>query len=107
MKILIIRLDAPSIRCPTGIDHLLYGDNASEAKMACFMGLLSQLAAKPQVLRVSPFYSAERLGAVASAIVQSATITGTPLHDAGLDGTGEVIQVEIASVRKKKSRQFF
>ncbi|CAN0227366.1 unnamed protein product [Scytosiphon promiscuus] len=61
--------------------------------MACFMGLLSQLAAKPEVLRVSPLHVASTLNAVGSAVVQSATITETPLLDAGLDGTGEVIQI--------------
>lgn len=61
------------------------------------MGLLSQLAAKSEVLRVSPLHSAELLNAVGNSIVQSATITDTPLLDAGLDGTGEVIQVERSS----------
>lgn len=59
------------------------------------MGLLSQLAAKPEVLRVAPLLSAQHHNAVANAIVQSSTITQTPLQDAGLDGTGEVIQVRI------------
>lgn len=58
------------------------------------MGLLSQLASRPEVLHVEPLPKAEVHNAVAGAIVQSATVTGTPLHDAGLDGTGEVIQVQ-------------
>lgn len=62
--------------------------------MACFMGLLLQLAAKPEVLRVSPVHKASTLNSVANAVVQSATTTETPLLDAGLDGTGEVIQVK-------------
>ena len=61
--------------------------------MACFMGLVSYLASRPQVFRVAPFHKAKLLNAVASAISQSATITDTPLTDAGLDGSGEVIQV--------------
>lgn len=77
-----------------GMDHLLPGKQApSETRTACYMGLLSQLAAKPEVLRVSPFQSATLHNAVANALVQSATTTQTPLLDAGLDGTGEVIQV--------------
>ncbi|CAM9857304.1 unnamed protein product [Pylaiella littoralis] len=77
-----------------GVDHLLpSGDGPSEAKMACFMSLLSQLAAKPEVLRVSPLHGMELLNAVASAVTQSATTTNTPLFDAGLTGVGEVIQV--------------
>lgn len=76
-----------------GVDHLLPGDDTpSEAKMACFMGLLSQLAAKPEVLRVSPLHRAQQHGLVANAVVQSATTTEMPLLDAGLDGSGEVIQ---------------
>lgn len=75
------------------MDHLLPSDDPpSETKMACFMGLLSQLAAKPEVLRVSPHQRAQELNSVANAVVQSATKTETPLLDAGLDGTGEVIQ---------------
>ncbi|CAN0345646.1 unnamed protein product [Pylaiella littoralis] len=77
-----------------GVDHLLPSEDApSEAKMACFMGLLSQLAAKPEVLRVSPLYRAKRLNAVASAITEGGTTTERPLLDAGLNGAGEVIQV--------------
>ncbi|CAM9735756.1 unnamed protein product, partial [Hapterophycus canaliculatus] len=76
-----------------GLDHLLPGKtDPSEAKMACFMGLLTQLAAKPEVLRVSPLHAASTLNSVGSAVVQSATTTEKPLFDAGLDGTGEVIQ---------------
>lgn len=78
----------------TGIDHLLpKGDAKAEAQMACFMSLLSHLASKPEVLRVEPLHGARPANAVARAIVQSATETNTPLSDAGLDGTGEVIQV--------------
>ncbi|CAM9331359.1 unnamed protein product [Scytosiphon promiscuus] len=77
-----------------GLDHLLPDDKIpSEAKVACFMGLLSQLAAKPEVLRVSPLHRSSTLNSVGSAVVQSATETETPLLDAGLDGTGEVIQI--------------
>ncbi|CAN0059252.1 unnamed protein product [Scytosiphon promiscuus] len=77
-----------------GLDHLLPGrEPPSEAKMACFMGLLSQLAAKPEVLRISPLHRTRPLNAVGNAVVQSATTMETPLLDAGLDGTGEVIQV--------------
>ncbi len=57
------------------------------------MGLVSYLASRPQVFRVAPFHKTKLLNAVASAITQSATITDTPLADAGLDGSGEVIQV--------------
>ena len=57
------------------------------------MALLMQLAVKPEVLRVSPTHKAKLLNSVASAVVQSATTTETPLLDAGLDGKDEVIQV--------------
>lgn len=79
----------------TGVDHLLpKGDGtAPETQIACFMGLLSHLASKPEVLRIAPRYSTRLANAVASAIVQSATTTSTSMQDAGLDGNGEVIQV--------------
>ena len=61
--------------------------------MACFMAFLMQLAVKPEVLRVSPTHKAKLLNSAASAVVQSATTTETPLLDVGLDGKDEVIQV--------------
>ena len=83
-----------TILLPTGVDHLLPGEEPpSETKMACFMVLLMQLADKPEVLRVSPTHKGKLLNSAASAVVQSATTTDTPLLDAGLDGQGEVIQV--------------
>lgn len=84
-----------------GLDHLLppgrgaggsKGAESEELKVACFMGLVSYLASVPEVLRVAPLHRTKILNAVAKAIGQSATITDTPLSDAGLDGTGEVIQ---------------
>ncbi len=69
--------------------------------MACFMGLVSYLASRPLVFRVAPFHKAKLMNAVARAITQSATITDTPLTDAGLDGSGEVIQVTIARLPLK------
>ncbi|CAM9402432.1 unnamed protein product [Ectocarpus sp. 8 AP-2014] len=57
------------------------------------MGLVSFLASKPEVLRVAPRQSQALLNAAARANIQSATVTDTPLTDAGLDGTGQVVQV--------------
>ncbi|CAM9670039.1 unnamed protein product [Ectocarpus fasciculatus] len=57
------------------------------------MGLVSFLASKPEVLRVAPRQSQGLLNAAARANIQSATVTDTPLTDAGLDGTGQVVQV--------------
>lgn len=62
--------------------------------MACFMGLVSHLAAKPSVLRVAPLHGVELLDEVVNAIVESGNIDYTPFQDAGLDGSGEVIQVQ-------------
>lgn len=80
------------------MDHLLPGKAVApeyeESKTACFMGLLSYLAVKPEVLRVNPLQKAELLNAVASAIVQSATPSATPFKGTGLNGLGEVIQVK-------------
>ncbi|CAB1102948.1 unnamed protein product [Ectocarpus sp. CCAP 1310/34] len=57
-----------------GMANLLPGKRfPSETRTACYMGLLSQLAAKPEVLCVSPLQSATLHNAVANASMQSAT----------------------------------
>eukprot|EP00752_Nemacystus_decipiens_P004360 g3984.t1 len=86
-----------------GLDHLLFsrrgaggtngGGEEAELHVACFMGLVSFLAGQPEVLRVASRHTQGLLNAAARANIQTATITDTPLTDAGLDGTGEVIQV--------------
>lgn len=60
------------------------------------MGLVSYLASTPEVLRVSPLHKSKILNAVASSVIQAGTTDTTekPLTAAGLDGTGEVIQVK-------------
>ena len=84
------------------MDHLLHqgrgaggstGAESDELQMACLMGLVSYLAGLPEVQRVSPFHEARIMNAVAGAIVQSGNVVDRPLTEAGLDGTGEVIQV--------------
>ena len=88
----------------TGLNHLLYpenrGDNEiredekiSELRVACFMGLVSFLSGRAEVLRVEPRLKTRLLNAAARSMIQSATLTEEPLTAAGLDGTGEVIQV--------------
>lgn len=85
----------------TGLDHLLYNgrgvggqpEEAVELHVACFMGLVSFLAGRLEVLRVMPWHAQDLLNAAARANIQTATVTSTPLTDAGLNGTGEVIQV--------------
>ena len=85
----------------TGLDHLLYGgrgaggqrEESDELHVACFMGLVSFLAGRNEVLRVSPWEKKFPLNSSARANIQSGTVTATPLTDAGLDGTGEIIQV--------------
>lgn len=67
------------------------------------MGLLSQLAAKPEVLRVSTLQGAQHRDFVVNAVVQSATTTDVPLLDAGLDGSGEVIQARSLQLLNQKS----
>lgn len=85
-----------------GLDHLLFSgrgaggsteEESTELHVACFMGLVSVLAGKPDVLRVSSRHAVRVLNEAARGIIQSATETDTPLTDAGLDGTGEIIQV--------------
>ena len=83
------------------MDHLLYtasedswnSEEAQELRVACLMGLVSLLSARVEVLSVAPRHPKHLMNAVARALIQSATITETPLTAAGLDGTGQVIQV--------------
>eukprot|EP00904_Undaria_pinnatifida_P000092 jgi/Undpi1/10083/HiC_scaffold_28.g12537.m1 len=85
----------------SGLDHLLYpgsqdvrgSEETTELRIACFMGLVSFLSGRIEVLRVAPRRSKHLKNAVGRALIQSATITSTPLTAAGLDGTGQVIQV--------------
>lgn len=72
-----------------------HDDEAGELHLACFMGLVSFLASRPEVLRIAPIRRVKMLDAAARAIIQTATSTETPLTAAGLDGTGEVIQVRV------------
>ncbi|CAN0316610.1 unnamed protein product, partial [Scytosiphon promiscuus] len=85
-----------------GLDHLLFlgrgaggstEEESTELHVACFMGLVSVLAARMDVLRVSSWHSKRLLNESARNVIQSATATDSPLTDAGLDGTGEVIQI--------------
>lgn len=69
------------------------GEEATELHIACFMGLVSFLASRPEALRVTPRHKKDTHNAFARANIQSATVTSSPLTDAGLDGTGEVVQV--------------
>lgn len=83
------------------MDHLLYkesgggrnNEEAAELRVACFMGLVSFLSARVEVLRVGPRLAKQLFNAAARAMVQSATLVRAPLTAAGLDGTGEIIQV--------------
>lgn len=61
------------------------------------MGLVSFMAGRVEVIRVAPWHSQDLLNAAARATIQSATVTNTPLTDAGLDGTDQVIQVRVLS----------
>ncbi|CAM9533797.1 unnamed protein product [Scytosiphon promiscuus] len=93
---------AADVLLVSGLDHLLYsgrgvggesGEEAAELHVACFMGLVSFLASRHEVLRVASWNMKRTLNAAARANIQSATVTDTPLTSAGLDGSGEVIQV--------------
>ena len=61
--------------------------------MACFMGLVSFLAGRQEVLRVTSRHTQSMHNAAARATIQTAAAGTTPLTDAGLDGTGQVVQV--------------
>lgn len=94
--------------CHPGLDHLLVlgggadggEDKATELDVACFMGVISFFASRQEVLRISPTHSKRLLDATARAIIQTATSTDTPLTAAGLDGTGEIIQVRAHANRR-------
>lgn len=91
---------------PAGLDHLLHSGRgvggssedgeAAELHVACFMSLVSFLAGRLETLRVAPRRSQRLHNSAARANIQSATVTETPLTDAGLDGTGQVVQVCVA-----------
>ena len=68
-------------------------EESTELRVACFMGLVSFLSSRLEVLRVSPRHGARLLNAAARSVIQSATLTEAPLTAAGLNGTGEIIQV--------------
>lgn len=72
---------------------------ARELRVACFMGLVSFLASRSEILRIAPARPVQMLDAAARAIIQTATSTATPLTTAGLDGTGEIIQVRVCMRR--------
>lgn len=68
---------------------------SDELQVACLMGLVSALSATPEVLRVSPYHAPSVVNAVGASVTESATndISQTPLRKAGIDGSGEVVQV--------------
>lgn len=78
-----------------------------ELHVACFMGLVSFVASRSEVLRISTKNKKRLLNAAARAIIQTATTSDTPLTDAGLDGTGEVIQVRLMAISSISRRYVF
>lgn len=95
-----------------GVDHLLVGregaggqkgEEPDELPIACLMSFFSCLADRPEVLHISPAYRMETLNAAAFPNVQSATLTATPLSDAGLNGEGEIIQASITRLQARSA----
>lgn len=86
------------------VGQLSLGSSSDEQrereKTACLMGLVSFLAAQPQVARISALPRAELSNAVAGRIVQGASATTSPVWDLGVDGSGQVVQV-----RKRDGRE--
>lgn len=101
--------ESPSRVTLRDIGHLLPGPNPAGAgaagadatsevdgereKTACLMGLISFLASRPEVARVSALPRAELSNAVAGRIVQGGSATSAPIWGRGVDGSGEVVQV--------------
>lgn len=79
------------------------GEESDELRVACFMTLVSFFASQPDVLRVSPKNEQRVLNAAARAIIQSGNVVDSPLTDAGLDGSNEVIQVRITPVKLRRT----
>jgi len=73
----------------------LVPDPASQLReaTACLTSLIAFLASHPEVLFLEAFTVVRPLNSVAGAVVQSSLRESTPLWDAGLDGSGQVIQV--------------
>lgn len=69
------------------------GIDGEREKTACLMGLVSFLASRPEVARVSALPRAELSNAVAGRIVQGGSATSAPIWGRGVDGSGEVVQV--------------
>lgn len=81
--------------------RVLGPEELERGRISCVMGLLSFLASRPEVARVSSLPRAELFNAVASRVVQGGAEDSSPLWDGGIDGTGQVIQVRVgASLRK-------
>ncbi|CAM9317023.1 unnamed protein product [Discosporangium mesarthrocarpum] len=106
-NVLLMQMDDDRVIMTAGLDHLLLPEETEwtpaiaklealgdkkEMKVACLMTLLSYLASRPEVVRISSQQKMKVLNAVATAVVESATITNKPITQAGLDGAGEIIQ---------------
>ncbi|CAM9494152.1 unnamed protein product [Pylaiella littoralis] len=76
-----------------GRDSSDSNSDSEREKKACLMGLVSFLASRPEVARVSALPRAELSNEVAARIVQGASATSTPIWDRGVDGSGQVVQV--------------
>jgi hypothetical protein len=60
---------------------------------ACLTSLVAYFASHPEVIFLETFPIVKPSDAIAAATVQSGEQTSTPLWDAGLDGSGQIIQV--------------
>ena len=69
------------------------GRQSDELKTSCRFGFHSYGEWVRNSQSAGPFHEARIMNAVAGAIVQSGNVVDRPLTEAGLDGTGEVIQV--------------
>jgi hypothetical protein len=65
-----------------------------EADSACLMTLLAYLSAEPAVMYLESYPVLSPFNAYAAAVSQSGGSLGdTPLWDAGINGTGQIVQV--------------
>lgn len=60
---------------------------------ACLTSIVAYFATHPEVIFLETFPIVKPSDAIAAATVQSGEQTSTPLWDAGLDGSGQIIQV--------------
>lgn len=72
---------------------LLHRSKPSSYGAACLMTLLAYLSAEPTVMYLEAFPVVSTFNVYASGIAQSGSVGNLPLFNAGINGTGQILQV--------------